>query len=419
MSYTTGTLSGVASFGDPVSQRRNFRLVALGAAVTGFAIAAAAVVIVSMTVTGMILDSFTAGPDTRAEEPVARNPMVLADSQARPGPAAGSPASAPIAIDPGRTPDPITAAKPSPATVVASLAPPPAGIAPSFAAPVAAAPGVAQSTPVTTTPRVAPPPPVAAAPTVAPLPPVRTTPSFVPPPVAAAALALSPSVAVALGDVPLPPRRPAGLPESTPVPPAEASLPSPVQPNHGLLRPPSREARQQMASAPASVADAPQQDNRNVFQRLFDGLSGPTGSSLPGMGSRTALYDIEAHTVYMPNGDRLEAHSGLGNRFDDPRSVSEKMRGVTPPNVYDLELRRDLFHGVAALRLNPVGDGNMFGRVGMLAHTYMLGPRGDSNGCVSFRDYKKFLQAFQRGEVTRLVVVANRATPVNVASARH
>jgi hypothetical protein len=174
-----------------------------------------------------------------------------------------------------------------------------------------------------------------------------------------------------------------------------------------------------MASAPASVADAPQQDNRNVFQRLFDGLSGPTGSSLPGMGSRTALYDIEAHTVYMPNGDRLEAHSGLGNRFDDPRSVSEKMRGVTPPNVYDLELRRDLFHGVAALRLNPVGDGNMFGRVGMLAHTYMLGPRGDSNGCVSFRDYKKFLQAFQRGEVTRLVVVANRATPVNVASARH
>jgi hypothetical protein len=96
------------------------------------------------------------------------------------------------------------------------------------------------------------------------------------------------------------------------------------------------------------------------------------------------------------------------------------MRGATPPHVYDLELRRELFHGVAALRLNPVGEGTMFGRAGMLAHTYMLGPRGDSNGCVSFRDYAKFLQAFRSGEVSRLVVVTHLgAAPSNVASARN
>ena len=55
-------------------------------------------------------------------------------------------------------------------------------------------------------------------------------------------------------------------------------------------------------------------------------------------------------------------------------------------------LREELFHGVQAIRLNPVDDDKMFGRAGMLAHTYMLGPNGQSNGCVSFKDYRKFLQ---------------------------
>lgn len=132
-------------------------------------------------------------------------------------------------------------------------------------------------------------------------------------------------------------------------------------------------------------------------------LSSPV---LPSPDARTALYVIEAHTVYMPNGDKLEAHSGLGDRFDDSRYVHERNRGPTPPHVYDLELRRGLFHGVVALRLKPVGDGKMFGRVGMLAHNYMLGQRGDSHGCVVFRDYARFLAAFKSGEVTRLVVVA-------------
>jgi type VI secretion system (T6SS) effector TldE1-like protein len=52
----------------------------------------------------------------------------------------------------------------------------------------------------------------------------------------------------------------------------------------------------------------------------------------------------------------------------------------------------------------------MFGRDGMLAHTYMLGPNGQSNGCVSFNDYEAFLSAFQNGEIDRLVVVEHLAT---------
>ena len=121
----------------------------------------------------------------------------------------------------------------------------------------------------------------------------------------------------------------------------------------------------------------------------------------------TAVYDISAHTVYLPNGTTLEAHSGLGDRLDDPRHVRERMRGATPPDVYELALREQLFHGVQALRLKPVGGGDAFGRAGLLAHTYMLGPNGDSNGCVVFKNYEAFLQAFQNGEVKRLVVVAH------------
>jgi hypothetical protein len=143
-------------------------------------------------------------------------------------------------------------------------------------------------------------------------------------------------------------------------------------------------------------------------------------NSLPGPDSHTAVYDIQAHTVYLPDGDTLEAHSGLGRRLDDPRYVSEKNRGPTPPNVYDLVLRSEPFHGVRALRLNPVGEGNMFGRDGMLAHTYMLGPSGQSFGCVSFRDYHAFLQAFLEGEVNRLVVVPHLGTSVSrAAPTRH
>jgi Protein of unknown function (DUF2778) len=126
---------------------------------------------------------------------------------------------------------------------------------------------------------------------------------------------------------------------------------------------------------------------------------------------RTAIYDITARTVYLPNGRRLEAHSGFGDLMDNPRYVHVRMQGATPPNVYNLTLRERLFHGVRAIRLDPVGGSRMYGRAGILAHPYMLGANGQSNGCVSLSDYPEFLNAFLRGEVTRLVVVERLESP--------
>ena len=142
------------------------------------------------------------------------------------------------------------------------------------------------------------------------------------------------------------------------------------------------------------------------------GSLGPTpnpalAGNTPRYDQSTAVYDISAHMVYLPDGSQLEAHSGLGSALDDPHSARIRMRGVTPPHLYDLTPREALFHGVPALRLNPVGgEEAIYGRSGLLAHTFMLGARGDSNGCVSFRDYNAFLNAYRNQGIKRLAVVA-------------
>jgi hypothetical protein len=149
-------------------------------------------------------------------------------------------------------------------------------------------------------------------------------------------------------------------------------------------------------------------DVSNKQLRIAD--ASEDSSPPPDDDSHTAIYDISAHKVYLPGGRTLEAHSGFGRRLDNPRYVSEKDLGPTPPNVYNLSLREEPFHGVRAIRLAPIGGGNMFGRDGLLAHSYMLGPNGQSNGCVSFGDYPAFLQAYLGGEINRLVVVEHLAT---------
>jgi hypothetical protein len=121
----------------------------------------------------------------------------------------------------------------------------------------------------------------------------------------------------------------------------------------------------------------------------------------------TAVYDISARMVYLPDGTKLEAHSGLGSNLDDPSSAKIRMRGVTPPHIYELKPREALFHGVPALRLTPVGgEDAIYGRDGLLAHSFMLGPNGDSNGCVSFRDYYAFLDAYHNKGIRKLAVLA-------------
>jgi hypothetical protein len=161
------------------------------------------------------------------------------------------------------------------------------------------------------------------------------------------------------------------------------------QPSHGSLL--------SYASADASVTGSiPSTLDQN-----------PMLGGSPPYDRQTAVYDIAAHVVYLPDGTKLEAHSGLGSKLDDPRSSHIKMMGVTPPHIYELKPREALFHGVPALRLNPIGgESKIFGRVGLLAHTYMLGPNGDSNGCVSFRDYYAFLKAYREQGIKRLAVLA-------------
>ncbi len=219
-------------------------------------------------------------------------------------------------------------------------------------------------------------------------------------------------ISASAGTLQLPPQqapeRANSMPSPLPLPPPRPLDGPQLQAQHEMTRRPLAPAAPQIAAAsPAPPASAPPASpSFNVLHKRPTPQQARDNSiSPPAPDSRTAVYDIEAHTVYLPDGERLEAHSGLGKRLDDPRYVNEKHRGPTPPNIYDLALRSELFHGVRAIRLNPVADGNMFGRDGMLAHTYMLGPSGQSFGCVSFRDYPAFLQAFLKGEIDRLVVV--------------
>jgi hypothetical protein len=204
-----------------------------------------------------------------------------------------------------------------------------------------------------------------------------------------------------------------------------AALEEPASPSSTTSVPLPRarpsDARLEAASR-AAPGDA-QGDQRTLLQKLSDFLpgrvtlasltlgdglfrSGPDLASL-GYDSFTAVYDISAQAVYLPNGAKLEAHSGLGSRMDKVDSVSERMVGATPPGTYELKPREKLFHGVQALRMTPVDSESTLGRTGLLVHSYMLGPNGDSNGCVSIRNYERFLKAYSDGEITRLVVVPN------------
>ena len=226
--------------------------------------------------------------------------------------------------------------------------------------------------------------------------------------------ATTPEVQTAAVDEPKPDAAPAvPLPKSRPV---EANLELPG------------------AAAPAStgsvaVASA-QPDDRSWFQKLSDllpagGLKmaslGPDAAGISrggpdltkfGYDKQTAVYDITGHVVYMPNGVKLEAHSGMGHLMDDPAHVNEKMLGATPPAVYNLKMREHIFHGVEALRMLPEDSNATLGRTGLLTHPYMLGPNGDSNGCVSIKDYDYFLAAYKSGEINRLVVVPSFNTTV-------
>ncbi|MER9300723.1 DUF2778 domain-containing protein [Mesorhizobium sp. M0621] len=229
-------------------------------------------------------------------------------------------------------------------------------------------------------------------------------------------------------DVPLPTRRPqfdAPQPkvvqQSKPV-----QQPNPVQqpkPARGTVQQaqtaqtakPARQGRPADGGNVLAYAkpDTPSGGLGKAFRNLFNSPGSRSGAS-----NGVAVYDISAGTVYMPDGSKLEAHSGIGAMTDQPRYADQKNRGPTPPNTYNLSLRETRFHGVEALRLTPADGRNKYNRDGFLAHTYLLrGRYGQSSGCVAFKDYARFLAAYKKGKINRLVVVPRlNGSPTRVAA---
>lgn len=179
----------------------------------------------------------------------------------------------------------------------------------------------------------------------------------------------------------------------------------------------------QLASLPPQpqlqYAPPSQPKPEGIFDKLF-GDKDRAAKAVLAANPNTVLYDIAKRVVYLPDGEKLEAHSGYGEFMDDVESVHRKNVGVTPPNIYAVSFREQPFHGVRALRMKPVGSGNMYNRDGILAHSYLLGEAGASNGCISVKDYDKFLKAYEDGKFNQIIVLrsADEPVPALVASAQ-
>ena len=195
-----------------------------------------------------------------------------------------------------------------------------------------------------------------------------------------------------------PPARPSAKPAKDPVKNAEKPkrepamiAEEPAAPKRKLRNSDREEPQQALAYA------RPDKPAVGAFKNLFN---------TPKAGKGVAIYDISAAVVHMPDGTKLEAHSGIGKMADNPKFVHVRMNGPTPPNTYKLSMREKRFHGVEAVRMTPIGKETMHGRDGILAHSYLLrGGRAESHGCVAFKDYNRFLKAFKQGKVTHIVVV--------------
>lgn len=142
---------------------------------------------------------------------------------------------------------------------------------------------------------------------------------------------------------------------------------------------------------------------RSLFGDLFKGKTDQGG--WPGKGTKVAIYDVSNATVYLPDGTKLRAHSGIGNMRDNPRYEHVKMRGPTPAGIYRLSMREKRFYGVEAIRMTSVDGRDPKNRTGLLTHTNLLRNQTGSHGCIAFQNYQPFLRAFKRGHITMIVVV--------------
>ena len=215
-------------------------------------------------------------------------------------------------------------------------------------------------------------------------------------PVAPASVGSIPPVTSVAVAVPLPRSRPAAANQTiqTSFALASASAPTQTVVDETLPHPAERSALQKFSDMMKS---------KMAVASLGMG-KGPDLAAL-GYDSQTAVYDISGHAVYLPNGTVMEAHSGMGAFRDDVNHVLTPMTGATPPAMYSLKPREAMFHGVAALRMTPAEGSDIGGRSGLLVHSFMLGPGGDSNGCISVKDFDRFRKAYDEGQFNHIAVV--------------
>ena len=191
------------------------------------------------------------------------------------------------------------------------------------------------------------------------------------------------------------------LPSSIPLPEARPLIETVVaEPKATEEKPVVRAKRDQEDDAKDLAHEKPE---RSLFGDLFK--SKANDKVWLGKGTNVAIYDVSNATVYMPDGTKLRAHSGIGHMRDKPRFEHVKMNGPTPAGIYRLSMREKRFYGVEAIRMTSIDGRDPKNRTGLLTHTNLLRGQKGSHGCVAFQNYQPFLKAFKRGQITMMVVV--------------
>ncbi len=169
---------------------------------------------------------------------------------------------------------------------------------------------------------------------------------------------------------------------------------------------PQKQEKTQLAYAP------PSGQTENIQRGLFGRLFGQAAHN------KTAIYDISAATVYLPSGEKLEAHSGI--------ATCATIRAMLTRRC--VALRHRALISFRCVKAYSTGSKQCVCSQPMVAirttatacwrtHTCCAGQ--DSNGCVVFKDYARFLRAFKRGEVNRMIVVTSMSSsskPARIAS---
>ena len=181
-------------------------------------------------------------------------------------------------------------------------------------------------------------------------------------------------------------------------PTAAADWPPATSPLRRIRRAPSTSRRRSATYrvtppfAANSGVETAETEKTSFFEKLFGkpkpvalAYAAPDDAGLVGnIAGRydqwTAVYDISAHKVYLPDGSVLPFRPRQRARRSGVTPTN--VQGSTPVNVYDLKPRETLLHGVEAIRLDPSG------RVPRARPQRLFGPhlhawpQWDSFGCV-------------------------------------